>query len=104
MKKAFIKRVLSYIIPLTLFAAMIVWLVLALNNASVSSDKRALSDLKTTIENNITMCYSIEGAYPENVDYLCKNYGLIFDKEKYIVHYEIFASNIRPTVTILERR
>ena len=50
------------------------------------------------------MCYAIEGMYPESVEYLCESYGLIYDKSKYIVYYDSFASNIRPTVTVLERQ
>ena len=50
------------------------------------------------------MCYAIEGAYPESVDYLAENYGLIYDKDRYIIYYDRFADNIRPTVSVLERQ
>lgn len=103
-KKSALKRALAYIIPLALFAAMIVWFLLAMRNTASSTKSRELQALKNTVENSITMCYAVEGTYPESVEYLCANYGLIYDKDKYIVYYDSFASNIRPTVTILERR
>lgn len=104
MKRKSFKRALPYILPCLLFAAMLAWLILSLSNAASSTEKQELSALKTTIENSITMCYAIEGAYPESIEYLSSNYGLIYDKDKYIVHYDSFASNIRPIVTILERQ
>ena len=47
-------------------------------------------------------CYAIEGAYPESFDYLKENYNLYIDEDKYSVQYMVFASNIMPTVTIIE--
>lgn len=104
MKRSKIKSALAYILPCLLFAAMLAWLIAAVSNASASSKDKELSALKTNIENGITMCYAVEGMYPDDVDYLCENYGLIYDKSKYIVYYDSFASNIRPTVTVLERQ
>ena len=42
-------------------------------------------------------CYSIEGIYPPNVDYMEANY-------KYYIHYDAFASNIMPTIEVYEKR
>ena len=103
MRRSYFKRILSFFLPCVLFAAMLAWFIIATANAASSTDKRELSALKTNIENSITMCYAVEGAYPLDVEYLCDHYGLIYDRDKYIVHYEGFASNIRPTVVILER-
>ncbi len=103
-KKSTFKRALAYIIPLAIFAAMLVWFLLAMKSTASSNRKRELEALKTTVENGITMCYAVEGVYPESMEYLCANYGLIYDKSKYIIFYDCFASNIRPSVTILERQ
>lgn len=104
MRRSSIKTAFMYIVPCVVFAAMLAWLVIAMTNTAHSTEKEELSALQTTVEKSITMCYAIEGAYPQSVDYLCANYGLIYDKSKYIIHYESFASNVRPTVTIFERR
>lgn len=104
MKRFSIRRALTYIIPLVIFAAMIVWFLLAMQSADSTAKQKELSALKSNVENGITMCYAVEGAYPESVEYLTENYGLVYDKDKYIVDYDRFADNIRPTVKILERR
>ena len=103
MKRIHFKSILAFLLPCVLFAAMLVWFIIASTNAASSTDVRELSALETNIENGITMCYAVEGAYPESIEYLCDHYGLIYDRDKYIVHYERFASNIRPSVMILER-
>lgn len=104
MKRFSIRRALTYIIPIVLFCAMLLWFLTAVRNADSSTKQRELSAVKTTVENGVTMCYAIEGVYPESVDYLAENYGLIYDKDKYIVYYDRFADNIRPTVSVLERQ
>lgn len=103
MKRFSLKTALSYIIPCALFTAAIVWLAVSLGNASENAERRELEAVKTTVENGITMCYAVEGAYPPSAEYLRENYGITYDAAKYIVHYEIFADNIRPTVNVIER-
>ena len=48
-------------------------------------------------------CYALEGRYPPGVAYLKEHYGLRYDEDLYRVHYEIFASNLMPDITILQR-
>ncbi len=97
------KTLLKIAAPLILFAAVAVWVTYAISAAGKASEGREMDLVKTTIENGVTMCYSIEGAYPESLVYLKENYGINYDEEKYIVHYERFASNIRPAVTVIGR-
>ena len=104
MKRSSLKNALPYIIPIVLFGAMLAWFIIAINNTDDSTRQRELAAVKYTIENGVTMCYAIEGAYPESVEYLAENYGLNYDKDKYIVHYDRFADNIRPTVSVIERQ
>ena len=104
MKRFSIKNVIAYLIPSVLFLGMLMWVYIALNNTSLAAERSERAAVKTTIENGITMCYAIEGAYPPNLTYLKDNYGVFYDTEKYTVHYESFADNIRPTVRVLERR
>lgn len=87
-----------------LFAALIVWFIIALSGAGAASDEQTLTEIKQSVENGITMCYSIEGVYPESIDYLRESYGVVYDAERYIVHYESLAANIRPAVTVIERK
>lgn len=103
MKRFSLNGALVYIIPCLLFAAIVIWLVISLANTSESAKRQERAAVKNTLENGITMCYAIEGAYPPSLEYLTENYGVTYDTAKYIVHYDIFANNIRPAVNVIER-
>ena len=62
-----------------------------------------LAQVRQSVENGVTLCYAVEGAYPESLEYLTESYGVVFDEDKYLVHYECFAANVRPTVTVIRR-
>ncbi len=91
------------ILSAVLFISVVVWLWVSLAKTQNASSEREISSLKSSVENAVTMCYSIEGAYPESLDYLTENYGVVYDSSKFILHYECVAANIRPTVTVIER-
>ena len=78
-------------LTLLLFLAIAGVLVYGLNEAAASSGAEA----KRIAE--------LEGSYPETYGYLRDNYGLQIDEDRFIVHYEIFASNIMPDITVIER-
>lgn len=102
MKKTFSR----YIVPaaaVLIFIAVVVWFLAALDSADGATRSEQLEAVKRSVENDITLCYSLEGAYPENIGYLIENYGLNYDKDRYVVHYECFAANIRPSVTVVEK-
>lgn len=103
MKRSGVFRAVPGIIGLAIFAAMIIWLVLALGNASQSSEGERLEQVKQSVENGITLCYATEGAYPDSLEHLMKNYGVVIDESRYLVHYECFAANVRPTVNVIQR-
>ncbi len=66
------------------------------------SGTRNTEAIKQAILRASTHCYALEGSYPPNLDYLEKNYGLILDHKRFSYVYEIFASNIRPEVEVLQ--
>ena len=103
MKRYSLKNVMAYVIPILLFAAMLAWVIISLINTSRSAGRQEMAAVKSTLENGITMCYAIEGAYPPSLEYLSENYGITYDTSKFIVRYDRFADNIRPTVRVIER-
>ena len=47
-------------------------------------------------------CYAAEGVYPPTLDYLEQHYGIQVDETRYMVSYDIFASNLMPEITVLD--
>lgn len=103
MKRFSLKNALVYIVPCVLFAAMLTWMILSLFNTSNAAQQQEMAAVKSTLEEGITMCYAIEGAYPPSLEYLSENYGITYNTSKYIVRYDRFADNVRPSVKVIER-
>ncbi|MCH4889724.1 hypothetical protein EZV73_19230 [Acidaminobacter sp. JC074] len=61
-----------------------------------------LEAIAETVELFAVQCYTFEGSYPPDIEYLEENYGLVLDREKYIYIYDAFSSNIRPDVRVIE--
>lgn len=91
------------VLGLLLFAAVAVWMVRGVQEAAQVSDQEGLRMAQEAVERAVVSCYSLEGVYPATYEDLKAKSGLAIDEEKYIVFYDIFASNIRPTVTVVER-
>ena len=90
-------------LTLLLFLAIAGVLVYGLNEAAASSGAEAKRIAEESIRRAVVSCYALEGSYPETYGYLRDNYGLQIDEDRIIVHYEIFASNIMPDITVIER-
>lgn len=58
--------------------------------------------LEALLKRMAVSCYASEGAYPPSVDYLKERYALQYDEERYTIHYELFASNLMPDITVME--
>lgn len=91
------------VLGLLLFAAVAVWMVRGVQEAAQVSDQEDLRMAQEAVERAVVSCFSLEGVYPATYEDLKAKSGLAIDEEKYIVFYDIFASNIRPTVTVVER-
>lgn len=73
---------------------------LSLADYSDNYSEKSLREIRDTVLAHIAQCYALEGRYPPDLYYLETNYGLQFNPDKYIYHYELFASNIFPDVKV----
>ena len=74
--------------------------VMKLENTRQEMGKQQLED---ALRRAAVACYAAEGFYPPNVTYLVQHYGLQYDETAYKVHYEVFASNLMPEITVVEK-
>ena len=68
------------------------------------SNMQNIDLLRQSVRKAVVQCYAIEGAYPPNVEYIEKNYGIKYNQEKYFIDYEIFASNVMPNIEVYEKK
>lgn len=100
------KRLLSWLptlLGLAVFAAVAVWMVQGVREAAEVSDREGLRLAEQAVRQAAVSCYALEGTYPATYEELKASSGIAVDEEKYKVFYEIFASNIMPEITVVER-
>lgn len=75
----------------------------AVNRLEDGRRAAGVQQLETALRRTAVSCYAAEGFYPPDVAYMQEHYGLRFDEENYVVHYQVTASNWMPDITVLER-
>lgn len=74
----------------------------AVTRLDTGRKEQGRQQLEEALRRTAVSCYALEGFYPPGVDYMQKHYGISYDKESYTVHYEVFAANLMPEITVLE--
>lgn len=100
------KRITAYLEKALLWLALLA-LVLALffhglKNVTEEVSEQGRTKLEDAVRRAAVACYAAEGAYPPDVTYMIEHYGLSVDESRYIVHYDIFAENLMPDITVLD--
>lgn len=96
------KTILPNFRPLLLLLCLSAFL-LGVYRLEQGRSEQGQQQLEEAVRRAAVACYAQEGFYPPDVDYLCRHYGLTYEPSAYIVYYEIFASNLMPDITVLER-
>lgn len=101
-KKKHFLTIKGLIIPLALFFAVVIFFMISFNNADKKITNNEVDTLYKAINSAVSVCYSIEGRYPDSIEYIEEHYGVVIDHDRFVVDYDIIASNIKPTVNIIE--
>lgn len=88
---------------LAVFVAIVFVFCLAVNRLTSASDEAELKLVRDAVKNAALTCYAVEGAYPDDIDYLREHYGLAYNEERYMIYYDAFASNVLPDIRVVER-
>jgi hypothetical protein len=92
---------LSAFAPLFFTLTIILLIAVGLSKTETASRAEGARYLEESILRAAIHSYAVEGQYPENLIYIVENYGIFIDRRKYVVHYEIFGSNILPNITVI---
>lgn len=76
----------------------------AVGNLNSDRNTENRKQLEDTLRRGCVACYAAEGIYPPDLAYLEDHYGIQVDETRYVVHYEIFADNLMPDITVLEKK
>jgi hypothetical protein len=87
-------------ILVSLLIITIIMCVVYFSIDQVGFEFKRTEQIRDSVMSSVVTCYALEGSYPDDLAYLQENYGLQLDTDKYIYHYEKFASNILPDVRV----
>lgn len=87
-----------------LAVVILLFFLTALNNLKAGNREEGKLQLEQALKRCAVTCYATEGIYPPDVDYMKEHYGIQIDESKYLVRYEVFAENLMPDITVLERK
>ncbi len=90
-------------LTLKIMAAALVCFGFAVEQLQQDRQAEGRQLLEETLRRTAVACYASEGFYPPSVEYMQERYQLQFDEDSYLVHYELFASNLMPDITVLEK-
>ena len=75
----------------------------ALNDLSDGQRSEGRQQLEDAVRRGAVACYAAEGIYPPDVAYLQEHYGVQIREERYAVYYDVFAENLMPDITVVEK-
>lgn len=93
----------SLLLSLCIFAAVLFLFYQGVGSMSEKTVQEQKQTLETALQRACVYCYSIEGAYPENLEYLKKEYGITYDESRFFVDYQVLGANLMPDITVIER-
>lgn len=85
-----------------IFLTAVLWLFAAVSGVERDSGEEGCQQLELALRRAAAACYAAEGSYPPSASYLTEHYGIRIG-DGYMVHYDIFASNLMPDITVLEK-
>lgn len=91
-------RLSSWVITL----AVLLCFFLAVSQLSTDHSAQDKQQLEAALTQAAVACYAAEGTYPPSASYLEEHYGVQVDHQRYIIKYEVIASNLMPDITVLE--
>ena len=88
---------------LLVLALVLLCFLLGLSRLEQGRQAQDVRVLEDALRRAAVACYASEGFYPADADYLCQKYGVIYEKSRYQIHYDCFASNLMPDITVVEK-
>ena len=89
------------LVVVLLIAAMLVGVWVLASRVGTAQSGAETQYVYDAVHDAALTCYAVEGAYPESLEYLYENYGLAFDRDRYMVTYDAFASNRMPEIYVI---
>lgn len=102
------RRLIRYIGPQSLIMLLImavIWIAgfHAIQNIALNRSEDRSKAIETVLLQAAVQCYALEGSYPDSLDYLKENYGIILDESQYYYFYDVQGANMAPKIAVIKR-
>ncbi len=102
-KKSVVCRVVQSLLHPVLFMLVLCCFLSALGTVEKGHRKEEEKRIADVIKKAVVSCYATEGVYLATLEDVEERYGLVIDKQRYHVFYEVFADNIMPEITVVPK-
>lgn len=90
--------------PPAVAAVTLLFFFMAFSGMDQDVRKKGQENLERALNRSVVLCYALEGAYPENLEYLKDHYGIRWKEEQYLVDFETVGKNLPPDITVIPRK
>ena len=97
------KIIRRYSFQILSFLLVFIIICVGLYSTALSTKQNQKKSLQEALQRGIIECYALEGHYPQSLTYLIDEYHIIYNQDDFDIDYDIVASNIMPTVTVIEK-
>jgi len=101
-KRNAVATLLLTLIPLAITIIIVVFVMIGLRQTEESNRAEGIRLLEEALRRTVIHSYAVDGFFPESLEYIENHFGVYIDHTRFVVHYEVFASNIQPTIRVFE--
>jgi len=91
------------ILPILLTLTVVLAVIYGIRNTGESTRQEGTRILEDSIRRAVITSYALEGRYPATIEHIERNFGVFIDRERFIVHYTVFGSNMMPNIVVINR-
>lgn len=95
---------IGIILPLAAFLLLFILFLRGIHAVSATTYEKQQESLETALTRSLSQCYAVEGTYPTSIEYLEEHYGLIIDRDSFLVDYDYYGGNLLPDVNVMRKK
>ena len=91
------------LLPILLTITIVLAVIFGIKNTGETTKQEGTRILEDSIRRAVITAYALEGRYPAAIEHIENNFGVFIDRERFIVHYTVFGSNMMPNIVVISR-
>lgn len=85
------------------FFMIVILMLLVIEYIGNAAARQSKETIENTLEQIVTNAYADTGKYPQSLQVIEEEHSFNYNKDQFLIVYEVFADNIRPRIRIIER-